>query len=230
MSSPRGGRSSLRLLTTVLRGIVAISIRSLAIAAESLLVREEQQEVIGIFDRIERETGWRIGFLSAELKQTWGWPEEQTALQHQQQQRQQQQQQQHAASMVPQPTAAAFQSFPQAPSTSSSGQAGMSVVPPAPAAGPAAATEAAMAAEQRNRLRGIMNPLMATADFSMQQHPYQSYYVAPNPHPSIHASPQVSTSPQHHMLHVGAPSSSEHHRQQQPRQGHPSHHSQHHQS
>lgn len=27
---------------------------------------------------------------------------------------------------------------------------------------------------------GVINPLMATADFSMENHPYQDYYVAPH--------------------------------------------------
>ena len=30
--------------------------------------------------------------------------------------------------------------------------------------------------------RGIVNPLMRTADFSAPTHPYQNYYVAPNQH------------------------------------------------
>ena len=29
---------------------------------------------------------------------------------------------------------------------------------------------------------GIVNPLMATADFSMENHPYQNHYVAPHNH------------------------------------------------
>jgi hypothetical protein len=30
--------------------------------------------------------------------------------------------------------------------------------------------------------RGIVNPLMRTADFNAPSHPYQNYYVAPNQH------------------------------------------------
>ncbi len=86
------------------RGVIAISIRSLAIAADCLVVREEQEEVVRIFDRIERETGWRISFISEELKQTWGWNHEQQVLEQQQQQEQQQQASQpHQGSLLQQP-------------------------------------------------------------------------------------------------------------------------------
>ncbi len=31
---------------------------------------------------------------------------------------------------------------------------------------------------------GMVNPVLAKADFSQPVHPYQSYYVAPNHHPA----------------------------------------------
>jgi len=34
---------------------------------------------------------------------------------------------------------------------------------------------------------GIMNPMYATADFNLPQHPYQQHYVAPNPVPVPYA-------------------------------------------
>lgn len=67
------------------RGVASVAIRSLAIAAECLVVRREQEEVLDIFDRIKKETGWRVGFLHKELRSKWGWPDE-TVQQQQQQQ------------------------------------------------------------------------------------------------------------------------------------------------
>jgi len=140
----------------VCSGVASVALRSLAIAAECLTSRREQEEVLQIFDKIRQETGWRVGFLHGELKEKWGWNNEQQNaeaanvngnLQYQQQQQQQYQQQ-------------------QAPSTS---------LPPAPPARP------------RHPV-GIPNPLLATADFNMPQHPYQSYYVAPNPMSNPHYS------------------------------------------
>lgn len=58
------------------RGVASVALRSLAIAAECLVVRREQEEVINIFERISKETGWRVGFVYGELKSKWGWPDE----------------------------------------------------------------------------------------------------------------------------------------------------------
>jgi hypothetical protein len=135
------------LRLTFLRGVASVALRSLAIAAECLIDRREQEEVIQIFEKISKETGWRIGFIHKELKEKWGWIDE--ALR-------QQQQQQIGSSGVLQP----FQQY-QSSSQSSN-------IPPAPAV---------------RRFAGITNPLMASADFTSQHHPYQSYYVAPNQHP-----------------------------------------------
>jgi hypothetical protein len=55
------------------RGVASVAIRSLAIAAECLVVRREQEEVLEIFDKIKKETGWKVGFLHDELKKKWGW-------------------------------------------------------------------------------------------------------------------------------------------------------------
>ncbi|KAI9862079.1 MAG: hypothetical protein M1813_004853 [Trichoglossum hirsutum] len=135
------------------RGVASVALRSLAIAAECLIDRREQEEVLQIFEKISKETGWRIGFIHKELKQKWGWIDEEALRQQQQQQ---QQQQQIGSSGV-------LQSFQQYQSSSQS-----SNLPPAPAV---------------RRFAGITNPLMASADFTSQHHPYQSYYVAPNQHP-----------------------------------------------
>ncbi|KAJ9644488.1 hypothetical protein H2199_003451 [Coniosporium tulheliwenetii] len=133
------------------RGVASAALRCLAIAAECLTNRREQEEVLQIFEKIRQETGWRVGFLNKELKDKWGWPEEpQQPPPPQSLQTPPSQQPQHITNiMQTAPQLQPLQPF-QAPSSRR---------PPA----------------------GIPNPLYAAADFSLPQHPYQSYYVAPNP-------------------------------------------------
>jgi hypothetical protein len=64
------------------RGVASVALRSLAIAAECLVIRQEQEEVLEIFEKIRKETGWKVGFLHKELKAKWGWQNEE-ALQQQ---------------------------------------------------------------------------------------------------------------------------------------------------
>lgn len=139
------------------RGVASVAIRSLAIAAECLVVRREQEEVLQIFDKIKKETGWRVGFLHKELKDKWGWNQDE-ALQAQQQ------------SLMPS-VAPTITSYAQYPSTSQAPPP--SSLPPAPPV--------------QRRVGGIVNPIFANADFSSQPHPYQSYYVAPNQPPNQQA-------------------------------------------
>jgi hypothetical protein len=54
-------------------GVASVSIRSLALVAEVLNDRPEQQEVIDILERIDRETGWKLGGVLSSLKRAWGW-------------------------------------------------------------------------------------------------------------------------------------------------------------
>jgi hypothetical protein len=63
------------------RGVASVALRSLAIAAECLVVRREQEEVLDIFEKIRKETGWKVGFLNKELKTKWGWPHEDSTQQ-----------------------------------------------------------------------------------------------------------------------------------------------------
>jgi len=58
------------------RGVASVAIRSLAIAGESLVVRREQEEVLEIFEKIRKETGWNVKFLHVELKAKWGWQDD----------------------------------------------------------------------------------------------------------------------------------------------------------
>lgn len=74
MSHPRK-YAKLTWIMTSGRGVASVALRSLAIAAECLTNRREQEEVLQIFQKIKRETGWRVDFLQKELKQTWGWEE-----------------------------------------------------------------------------------------------------------------------------------------------------------
>ena len=73
------------------RGVASVSLRSLAIAAECLVVRKEQEEVLEILEKIKKETGWRIDFLKPELKSKWGWKsDEEIAMEKEREQQQQQ--------------------------------------------------------------------------------------------------------------------------------------------
>lgn len=65
------------------RGVASAALRCMAIAAEVLVDRREQEEVLQVFDKIRKETGWQIGFLYNELKVKWGWNREQAAVEQQ---------------------------------------------------------------------------------------------------------------------------------------------------
>ncbi|KAL9038203.1 MAG: hypothetical protein Q9214_005380 [Letrouitia sp. 1 TL-2023] len=136
------------------RGVASVALRSLAIAAECLVIRREQEEVLEIFEKIQKETGWRTNFLHKELKEKWGWNNE-----DQYQQRQQQQQHIPTAPLMP------LQNFHYQPP-----------LPPPPSLPPA---PSAPQVKQQPR-SGIINPLLRTADFSAPSHPYQNYYVPPH--------------------------------------------------
>ena len=55
------------------RGLASASIRCLAVAGENLTVKVEQEEVLEIFEKIKKETGWRVAFIGDDLKAKWGW-------------------------------------------------------------------------------------------------------------------------------------------------------------
>ncbi|OJJ50847.1 hypothetical protein ASPZODRAFT_11693 [Penicilliopsis zonata CBS 506.65] len=119
------------------RGISSISIRCLALAAECLVPREAQQEVLNILDKINRETGWAVETIKAELQETWGWTVPETHPHH---------------------SSASFIGDDSSLATS------------------------VHALHRPKTSAGVVNPMMATADFSMENHPYQSHYVAPHQH------------------------------------------------
>src|SRR4051794_9554949 len=53
------------------RGVASVAIRSLAIAGGVLTIPRERDEVLAILDRINRESGWRLEKVLAELKTAW---------------------------------------------------------------------------------------------------------------------------------------------------------------
>ncbi|KAH8705457.1 putative C6 transcription factor [Talaromyces proteolyticus] len=116
------------------RGVATMSIRCLAIAAECLVSRDAQQELLDILDKIIKEAGWRIDFLKSELQEKWGWHQSETRGSTP-----------ISSNLLLNSETATSSTHPKLPS-------------------------------------GIVNPTMAAADFSMANHPYQDYYVAPHTH------------------------------------------------
>ena len=60
-------------LLTSSRGVASASIRCLAIAGECITSRREQEEVLELFEKIKKETGWRVSFINDRLKEKWDW-------------------------------------------------------------------------------------------------------------------------------------------------------------
>lgn len=165
------------------RGVASVSIRSLAIVAEVLTDRAEQNEVITTLEKIDRETGWKLGAVVKNLKRVWGWGEKAggmglaahflsgpgpqattTAMTTTMQQRHKEQSHKHhpQTSTPPGPPA---QLMP--------GLAAAQTHGPAPAQGP----KSPVAAPRPIRVSG--NPLNC-ADFSLPNHPYQNWYEPPS--------------------------------------------------
>ncbi|EED22971.1 C6 transcription factor (ArcA), putative [Talaromyces stipitatus ATCC 10500] len=137
------------------RGVATTSIRTLAIAAECFVTREAQQEVLQIIDKIIKETGWRISFLKTELQAKWGWN-----------------------TSAPGSNANIMTTATTTTNTPISSIDNGSLPNPTTGSNSNGSTPPG-----RSRLlSGIINPLMATADFSMANHPYQDHYVAPQDH------------------------------------------------
>ncbi|KAK4617755.1 Transcription factor [Fulvia fulva] len=169
------------------RGVASVAIRSLAHAAEVLTSRVEQEEVLQIFDKINKETGWRIGFVYKELKEKWGWNEGPSPQEIQQthtaakqaqdaQQRQMEEQAQRSASMQ---LAQGFdfnnrQSIVSMQAQQTTPTQHLQPTPPQP-------QQKAQSKQKPQRPpAGIPNPLYVKADFNLPQHPYQNFYVPPN--------------------------------------------------
>lgn len=143
------------------RGAASTSIPCLATAAECLVSPEAQEEVLQIIDKIIKETGWRIAFLKKELRAKWGWsPPPNSSRQHSE-----------ASLSIP----------PSSTTNSSTPMDTLSLLnPDTPSPSLPAPHLASHSASHSRFPPGIINPLMATADFSMANHPYQDHYVAPD--------------------------------------------------
>jgi len=139
------------------RGVASVALRSLAIAAECLTIRREQEEVLEIFEKIRTETGWKVGFINKELKAKWKWQTEEQV---------------QAQLVANQNSLAQF--FPNTTTTTT--QAPLQAPPPTTAA----ATINVNLPPARSIPSGIPNPLLKTADFSLPNHPYQQYYQPPS--------------------------------------------------
>ena len=152
----------------------------------------EQQEVLQIFDKINKETGWRIGFVYKELKEKWGWNEEPSPQQFAQthtaarlqkeaeeaRQEQEQEQQLQRQAQAAQQSMQLQQGF----SFNQQGmQQNMSMPPqtlqPTPQLQPPKAPPSA--AMSKRPPAGIPNPMYKPADFTLPQHPYQNFYTPP---------------------------------------------------
>ena len=190
------------------RGVAAAAIRCLAVAGEPLTDFKEQQEVLTIFEKIKKETGFRVDFIRNELMKKWNWTDEyvhqqeqrqqhnQQQAQHQQQQQQQQQQMQtmlhtppmdfagfpmplhpppHAPSHPLPPPPAPLMSQPPHPQAAHPPQTG-----PQPGQQQGQQPQPQPQPGMPKFPRGIVNPLMKTADFASPTHPYQSHYVPPS--------------------------------------------------
>lgn len=173
-----------RLLYKYNRGVASVSIRCLAIAAECLTNRLAQEEVLRIFEKIVKETGWQVDFLRIELMEKWGWrqndnndnndtinihnnDDDDNDNDNNSSLPQQHGQQPPTVSTTPGPSVppSLLPSSLLNPGSSNPDTSGRSPIPSRP-----------------RMPQGIVNPLMATADFSYENHPYQSHYVAPHSH------------------------------------------------
>lgn len=146
--------------------------------------RRQQEEVLEIFEKIHKETGWKIGFVYKELKEKWGWDEEPSPQQYaqtheaarkaQEAQEAQQQQQLQQQAQAAQQSLQLQQGFDFG--TAQQGN-NMAFSSPARSVGSSGSSSGS---ERKNIPSGIPNPLYAKADFSLPQHPYQNFYVAPS--------------------------------------------------
>ena len=111
-------------------GVASVALRSLHHAAECLTSRREQEEVLQIFTKINKETGWRIAFVFDELKKHWGWAPDEPP-------------------------------------------------PGGPVHLPSSISSSVSSGSSPRHTTGIVNPLFASADFSLPRHPYENVYVPP---------------------------------------------------
>ncbi|KAI0456439.1 hypothetical protein F5B21DRAFT_152442 [Xylaria acuta] len=156
------------------RGVASVSIRSLAIVSEVLTDRAEQQEVVAILERIDRETGWKLADVVAGLKRRWAWERmEQPSLTAQ-----------LLGSSLPPGTAMGNkQPSDRAVAGQNSSAAAAAAATPqqqmmmAPATAAPQQMQPVVATSAQRPVR--VNPL-SFADFSLPNHPYQNWYEPPS--------------------------------------------------
>lgn len=54
-------------------GVASVSIRSVALVAEVIHDRAEQQEIVQILEKIDHDTGWKLAGIIKQLRSVWGW-------------------------------------------------------------------------------------------------------------------------------------------------------------
>ncbi|KAK5658258.1 hypothetical protein OQA88_2233 [Cercophora sp. LCS_1] len=129
--------------------VMSGAIRCLAVAGAALGKREEQAEALAILDRVERETGWKLDKVCAQLRSDWGW--------------------ETGSRTLPKPGRTSSNPGP----------------PPNFFSTSAVSTPGSLAAPTPTRPN--INPLLINADFSNQNHPYQTFYEPPNKSARVHS-------------------------------------------
>ncbi|KAI8631917.1 hypothetical protein F5Y19DRAFT_463061 [Xylariaceae sp. FL1651] len=153
------------------RGVASVSIRSLVIVSEVLTDYTEQQEVVAILERIDRETGWKLAGIITGLKKRWSWERmEQPSLTAQ-----------LLGSTLPvgngmgKPPLDCRVSGQSLPTTTATSPPQMMLAPITHAPATTAPQQMQPLATPRSRV----NPL-SFADFSLPNHPYQNWYEPPS--------------------------------------------------
>lgn len=154
------------------RGVSSVAIRSLAIASSVLIEVDEQKEVLAILERINTDTGWRLGKVCSDLKKTWGWEAKGLSM----------------LAPVGHTTAPRGQGFPTCPPPSLGGPPLSAPVQSQPSTPQTqknyvtttTTTTSSTPAAAPSAPRPPVNPLLVQADFSLPNHPYQNYYEPPN--------------------------------------------------
>ncbi|KAI1272975.1 hypothetical protein F5Y07DRAFT_280663 [Xylaria sp. FL0933] len=151
------------------RGVASVSIRSLVIVSEVLSDCAEQQEVVAILERIDRETGWKLAGVIAGLKKGWGWEKmNQPSL--------------TAQRLVPPGNAMGKHSVASGqtlsgPPAAPQQQMMLAPVTQVPATAAPQQMQPVIATSASRPVR--INPL-SFADFSLPNHPYQNWYEPPS--------------------------------------------------
>lgn len=156
------------------RGIASVAVRSLAIASSVLTDPDEQNEVMAILERINKDTGWKLGKVVIDLKRVWGWEKKMPGLFSGAA---------AAQNAMPVPTSQAAGPGPNMipavapPFFVPQKQQQVNAVQPPPVITVSAPPSSGAALAPS---RAPVNPLLVQADFSLPNHPYQNWYEPPN--------------------------------------------------